>query len=147
LLKAGNGAPTQSNLKRAQSTIYYAVFHCLARDAADMLIGSKGANRSQKAWTQVYRALQHNKAWERCKKVVDLTFPDSVKDFAAAFRILQHKRHRADYDPDSRLTKQEVAIDIEYARQIIADYKAESIKHRRAFGAFVLLERRSDAIP
>jgi uncharacterized protein (UPF0332 family) len=147
LLHAGNGAPTQSNLKRAQSTIYYAVFHCLAHDAADMLIGSKGADRSQKAWIQVYRSLQHNKAWERCAKVKTLTFPDTIKDFAYAFRSLQHKREAADYDPECKLSKQQVVIDIEYARQVIADYKAENKKHRRAFGAFMLLEKRPEKAP
>ena len=69
-------------------------------------------------------------------------FPDSVKDFAIAFRQLQQKREQADYDPESKLTKQQVAIDIEYARQVIADYKAETLKNRRAFSAFILLEKR-----
>jgi hypothetical protein len=120
------------------------MFHCLARDAADTLIGSQGAARSKKAWTQVYRALHHNKAFDRCKEVLGKNsgFPDSIKDFAIAFRELQYKREKADYDPNCKLTKQEVAIDIERARQAIADYKSVALKHRRAFGAFLLLEHR-----
>lgn len=144
LLKTGNGAPSLTNLRRAQSTIYYALFHCLARDCADMLIGTQGANRSKKAWLQVYRALHHGRAWERCNDVNKFGFPDSVKEFAAQFRSFQLKRENADYDPTLKLTKGEVQIDLEVARQTVTDYKLESIKHRRAFAAFILLEKRKE---
>ena len=53
--------PRQADLKRAISTAYYALFHAMAKDAADMLVGV-GADRPDKAWTQLYRALQHGDA-------------------------------------------------------------------------------------
>lgn len=109
-----------------------------------MLIGSAGANRSEKAWLQVYRALHHGKAKDRCDKAIKHDFPEPIVELAAAFKQLQIKRHDADYDPSTKLTKAQVATDLEYARQVITDYKAEQIKHRRAFAAFVLLEKRKD---
>lgn len=36
--------PRQTNLRRAVSTTYYALFHCLAKCCADMVVG--GAGRS-----------------------------------------------------------------------------------------------------
>jgi hypothetical protein len=56
LAKASPQKPRQADLKRAVSTAYYALFHALAKDAADMLVGV-GPSRPDKAWTQTYRAL------------------------------------------------------------------------------------------
>ena len=53
------GRPRQSDLRRAVSTAYYALFHCLAGCCADLLVGDPGANRSLSAWNQTYRGLQH----------------------------------------------------------------------------------------
>ena len=50
--------PTQANLRRAVSTAYYAVFHLLARTAADLLIG----RTHNSAWHLAYRALEHGNA-------------------------------------------------------------------------------------
>ena len=55
--------PSQANLRRAVSTAYYAMFHCLAGTAADLLIGG---SRSE-AWHQVYRALEHGSAKGACR--------------------------------------------------------------------------------
>ena len=40
LAKASPQKPRQSDLKRAISTAYYALFHAMARNAADMLVGA-----------------------------------------------------------------------------------------------------------
>lgn len=42
------GAPRQANLRRALSTAYYALFHCLARCAADTVVGALKARRSER---------------------------------------------------------------------------------------------------
>ena len=55
----GGPPPTQASLRRAVSTTDYALFHCMAENCADMLVGTLGTNRSQPAWQQAYRALQH----------------------------------------------------------------------------------------
>jgi hypothetical protein len=61
LAHASPQKPRQADLKRAISTAYYALFHAMAKIAADMLVGV-GPNRPDKAWTQAYRALQHGDA-------------------------------------------------------------------------------------
>jgi uncharacterized protein (UPF0332 family) len=144
LLRAGNGKPTQSNLRRAHSSIYYSLFHCLARCCADTLLGGTGADRSQGAWRQAYRALEHNKTKDACKNANWIKkFPKAIEDFASTFVMMQEKRHAADYDPHIRLSKSEVINDIDFVVETIENFKASSIKDRRAFCAYVLLKVRT----
>ena len=44
------GRTRETNIRRAVSTTYYALFHCLATSNANMLVGGPGARRSQPAW-------------------------------------------------------------------------------------------------
>jgi uncharacterized protein (UPF0332 family) len=130
--------------RRAVSGAYYALFHCVARESADLLIGGYSANRSQEAWPQVYRALEHAACKERCKnKDMVKRFPKGIEDFAGMFVTLQDQRHAADYDPFATFSKSSVEADIILAGQAIKDFKAESIKDRRAFCAYVLFKRRT----
>ena len=71
LLNTGRCRPRQSNLRRAMSTVYYAMFHCLAKCCADTIVGGRGATRSSAAWTQAYRALDHGQARNRCANQKD----------------------------------------------------------------------------
>ena len=147
-LTSGTGKsrrPRQSNLRRAVSTAYYAMFHCLARCCADTLVGSRNAERSKHAWRQVYRALEHGTAKQSCKtKRIIEKFPHEIEDFANNFVALQEKRHSADYDPYSRFSKLEVISDISTARETIKTFQSADLKDRRAFAAFVLLKTRPD---
>ena len=135
--------PRQSNLRRAVSTAYYAMFHCLASCCADTLVGSQGADRSKPAWRQVYRALEHGFAKNSCRnQSIVKKFPKEIEDFANAFVALQEKRHSADYDPLSSFSKLEVISDIAATRQTIKSFRSVHIKDRRAFAAFVLFKTR-----
>ena len=83
------------------STIYYAVFHCIANNCANMLVGSASASsRSDPAWIQVYRALNHGRAKKRCEnRKLMRRFPQEIQDLASLFVDLQIDRHHADYAP------------------------------------------------
>ena len=83
------GRPRETNLRRAVSTTYYALFHGLATCCADMLVGGPGANRSQPAWRQAYRALQHRDAKQRCESQAISRFPGELQDFAIQFVAMQ----------------------------------------------------------
>ncbi|UWM78915.1 hypothetical protein N1937_26860 (plasmid) [Rhizobium sp. WSM4643] len=97
LAKASPKRPRQSDLKRGVSTAYSALFHALARDCADLLVGT-GDTRSEPAWAQVYRTLEHGVAKNSCKAAASRGFPGNIVSFADTFVILQEERHRADYD-------------------------------------------------
>lgn len=142
LLRASGGKPRQSNLHRATSTTYYAMFHALAACAADLLIGGSNSARHPDAWRQVYRGIDHRSARDACspKKVGHL--PQAIQDFANVFAALQEKRHSADYDPTYRSTKSAVAVDINQAEVVIKGFQAAPARDRRAFVAIVMFKTR-----
>lgn len=141
-LLRGKSRPSDANLRRAHSTVYYAMFHFLAKTCADQFIGGTAASRSQQAWKQTYRALMHGMSKDACKKGEMISrFPDPIRDFANLYGQMQSKRHLADYDPLLRLSKSEVASDIELARQSILDFKQAPKKDQRAFCAYVMFRQ------
>jgi uncharacterized protein (UPF0332 family) len=132
------------NLRRAASSAYYALFHCLARSGADLLVGGAGSDRSKHAWKQVYRAIEHGSAKNACADgTIVPKFPKPIEDFANIFVTMQTKRHSADYDPSARFTKSEVVQDIATVRQAITRFYNAPLKDRRAFCAHVLFRRRA----
>lgn len=139
----GGKKPRQSDLRRASSTTYYALFHAMCRNCADAFIGTNGADRSKPAWTQAYRSVQHGYAKGQCdNQSVLKKFPKAVEDFANAFFTAQVKRESADYDPDLRLTRSEVTADIDTAEAAIKGLRILPMKDKRAFAAWVALRRR-----
>ena len=137
LLNAGRNRPRQTNLRRACSTAYYALFHALCSSCASALT-SKATRR---AWIHVYRSVEHGIAKNSCtNKEVMRHFPDEIKDFANMFVQMHEKRHRADYDPDEKFLKSAVSNDIDAVESVIEAFKNTPLRHRRAFAAHVLLK-------
>ena len=139
------GRPRETNLRRAISTIYYALFHCLAACCADMLVGGSGANRSRPAWRQAYRSLQHGIARQRCERQnIIVRFPGEIQDFSGQFVYMQKQRHRADYDPYMDVSKSSVLQDILAVESVVRRFNRSPAKDRRAFAVYVLLDLRAD---
>ncbi len=141
LAKGGVGRPRRSDLERAVSSAYYALFHAVAEDAASLLVGS-GPNRPDKAWAQVYRALDHGAARNACSNVRRLGFPAEIEFAADAFVRLQEARHGADYDPDYRVGRSEALDWIALAADAIRSLRQASRKDRIAFAVLLLFKRR-----
>lgn len=140
----GSKRPRQSNLRRAVSTAYYAMFHCLAHCCATTLVGGPNADRSEPAWRQAYRALEHGQVKRSCaNKDLLSKFPQEIQDFASEFVSMQAKRHLADYDPFSTFAKLEVQTQIATARSMIEGFQTVPVKHRRAFAVYVLFRTRA----
>lgn len=142
------GRPRQAELRRAASTTYYALFHALARSAADLLVGNRSSTRTRRAWRQTYRALDHGRIKRQCSerrtKRVLASFPQEIQDFADQFVRMQRVRHLADYDPSEQFTRRSVAQLIEAARSTIAEFQNVARDDRRAFAVFVLFDLRRD---
>lgn len=137
------GKPRQTDLRRALSTAYYAGFHALAKSCADSLVGASKTQRSEPAWRQTYRALEHGFSKNACKDGAIISrFPAEIQDFASCFVALQEKRHAADYDPSSRYAKSEVDNDISAMNDAIRRFQDAPMRDRRAFSAHVLLKKR-----
>lgn len=134
--------PRDAHLRRAVSTIYYAIFHVLAQTCADLVIGTNGSQRSNPAWRQVYRALQHGSAKDACKdrKTIE-RFPSEIQDFASTFVTLQQLREEADYDPASRFAKTDVLTLLADAADVTKRFRKVPSRDRRAFAVWVLFQR------
>ena len=144
------GRPLETDLRRAVSTAYYALFHCLANCCADTIVGGAGSNRSRQAWNQAYRALEHGLARRRCgNRSAMARFPGDLQDFAEIFVLMQGMRHLADYDPDANdnpsllLSRSYILQLIDNAEDVIRRFNQAPIADRRAFAVYVLLTVRN----
>ena len=137
------GRPRRADLNRAISSIYYALFHTLAAYGADLLVGRTKGLRSEPAWRQTYRSLEHGKARRQCTREQYVSkFPDEVKDFASLFVHMQRLRHLADYDPDTSFVRSEVFLWLNTSRKAIRDLGSVPDKDLRAFAVYLLLPMR-----
>jgi hypothetical protein len=117
----------------------------MCRNCADCFIGGQASDRSNPAWRQAYRAIDHHFAKSQCQnKKVLAKFPKDVEDFANLFNDLQIGRHSADYDPLSNFTLTEVVAMIGAAELAIQSFQKVPIKHKRAFAAWVAIKNRGD---
>jgi hypothetical protein len=107
------------------------------------MIGTGKGTRSNAAWKQVYRSLEHGSAKNACtNQSMMKKFPKAIEDFGNKFVEMQFKRHNADYDPGGRFYKSAVLQDIADALTVITTFQKESASHRRAFAALVLFRNR-----
>lgn len=140
--------PRRTDLCRARSSVYFALFHAAARMAADTWIGPNKKNRGEHAWVQVYRALNHRTAKSVCQNETLLKrFPTILQDFAFNFVVMQEHRHLADYHPSARIDKSTVIREIAIAEELLRKLSKIPLKHRRAFSALLLLgnpDKRTD---
>jgi hypothetical protein len=110
LLDETTAPASDSQLRRAASTVYYALFHKILRSAAERFAGP--GKDSSAAYGLIYRSFDHGRMKEVCLKLgkrplnetlrrqlrCDMIGQD-MRDFANAFPGVQEFRHLADYDP------------------------------------------------
>lgn len=144
LLSTEQRPPSDTDLRRAASTLYYAAFHSLAKSCADTLIGDAGGESRYDAWRRTYRALDHGRAKQACRNQTELVrLPSDVRDFAQLFVETQEDRHGADYDPMWRRDKSAIEDRLAEVGHVIRRFGAVRAEDRRAFAAHVLFRRRA----
>ena len=137
------GRPRQTDLCRAVSAAYYALFHALAQSCADTLAGSTPVNRTRPGWRQTYRALEHGLARHQCaNRAMMSRFPLEIRRFGRLFVELQRERHLADYDPGITFNRTRVMQLVDQAVSIIDGFEAADRGQRRDFAIYVLFRRR-----
>jgi uncharacterized protein (UPF0332 family) len=123
--------PRQSNLRRAVSSAYYAVFHFLVDQACRSLLGSNAGRTSLR--NILSRGFEHGQMKELSKSFAsgtlplwmrktapELTIPADLRFIAETFVMLQEQRHKADYNLSVRLARSETEELIASAREAIA---------------------------
>lgn len=142
LARASARRPRQADLKRAASTAYYSLFHCLAKLCADCLVGTTRADRPNRAWAQTYRSVDHGRSKSAFERAHNLGFPQDLVDVADIFVELQKLRHDADYDPEFRLSRAAALEAVSQATDAIQKIRAAEMSDRRALAALLLLPER-----
>ena len=141
LTESRHAPPTQARLRRAVSTAYYAMFHCLAASAADLFIGTV----RNPAWHRTYRALEHGRARSACRQTQAMPeFPAEIRDFAKAFVVLQMARQEADYALDTPAYQQSDVLGYLVSAELaIRQFEKAAVDARRGFVAHVPFRQRS----
>ena len=146
LINRPGSEPTQADINRSASTIYYILFHELSKKCADLFMGPIHDDY-RRAWQQVYRALAHDTAKDKCRELSMMKkFPNSIQEFATKFATLQELRHQCDYDPLSQTPKTTVETELEDIRGVLQDFNDTPEPDLRAFCSFILFPKRPDPL-
>lgn len=135
----------QTHLKRAVSTAYYAMFHAVCANAAELLPDAVADPATAASWLQAYRGPEHTHVRNQCRNTgIMTTFPAEIKEFARAFVEVQSQRNRADYNPLWNFSSSDVDRIINRANLAINLLASTPADIRRAFAITVLLRNRAD---
>ena len=145
------GAARETDLRRAISNAYYALFHFVLTAAADMVVGAD--QRATARYSFVYRSVEHSQLRAVCSQV-RATAPQNVAlcptggfggiaDFARITLNLQELRNQADYDPSKEFSSSDAEIEVSNARQAIKWFQEGSLEQQQAFLTMVLFKSRS----
>lgn len=128
LAGTGVGQPRHTNLRRATSAAYYALFHELSMAvAAHLLPGSNDAERRRATRKVSHTSIRGAADWiagdtppKHLGDVVDrLRFNRDLTDVAQAFKELQEERESADYDHEADFTRPGTIARIEQANRAV----------------------------
>ena len=132
----------QAHFRRAISTAYYAMFHALLQNNADMLYGQETGQPKSPGWTAIYRALAHTRARTKLAPSNMASFPDAIADFAATFLDLQQQPDDADYNPNAIFTYSGTVNAINRADNDITGFFGTNDDDLRALAAHLLFDNR-----
>ena len=136
---------TQTELRRAVSCAYYAMFHSLAASNADTLVGASPTVRRRWAWQQTYRAIDHRPARNRLNSTnLGNRFPRTIHEFGIIFAEAQQARHSADYDPHGEFSATDVGDLISRVETAINTFNQTDDDIRRDLAIHILTAVRSD---
>ena len=133
--------PDPAAVRRAISTAYYAAFHALSANNAEVLVGAASDQLTADAWIQIYRGLNHNQArvqlqQNRARLSVD------AQVFAKLFADLQDERHSADYNPVATFTAAAAANWLDKTEASITNFLQTSRSERAAIAILTLIRTR-----
>ena len=133
--------PSDADLRRAISAAYYAVFHTLAASNAELIAGQPQSGISAYAWERVYRRLDHGRARNNLRAILNLLSP-AGENFARTFIELQNLRLEADYNPNATIISSDAVNAIAQAETAIRDFAQLTQEERRLLVAQSMFDRR-----
>ena len=142
LIPSADGAtPTDEHIRRAVSSAYYAMFHALAASNADALIGAPTNQATERAWSRVYRGLDHGTARRELQRHRQ-EFSTSAQTFAEIFQYIQERRHSADYNPSATFSIRQVTELLTSAETTIISFLQTDHSERAYIATLTLIRGR-----
>lgn len=144
LLAASRRKPSQSDLRRTISTVYYAAFHALAELCADEIVGSSPRLKATPEWARVYRALDHGRSRAALNEVI--SGADAVdarlENFCATLEKMRARRLSADYNPAPlKLKREAVGLLIDEVETAVDELTRADPAQRRALAYACVLAK------
>ncbi len=135
----------QTHLKRAVSTAYYAMFHAVCVNAAELLPDVATDPATAASRLQAYRGPEHTHVRNQCRNIGIMdSFPTEIQEFARIFVDNQGHRNQADYNPTSDFYPVDVSQIIDDAEVSINRLSSAPTAIRRAFAIAILLRNRAN---
>ena len=127
----------QTKLRLAVGTVYYAVYHALARSNADLLVEPSEREGSASEWSRVYAALGGDSAHELMQ--ADFSrHPEAIRRFVDEFLAAHDQRLLAEEEPVVTFSAAEAEDWIQRSEIAIAEFLSVEPKQRRAFALELL---------
>ena len=133
---------SESDLRKAVSTAYFAMFHCVAFSCANVIAGDPDPDADPSPWRHVYRAVEHRQVKDQCKQLRNFKLLPHLQLFADEFVRLQGRRHAADYDPYADFGYDDASGDVFMAAVSIDSFWHAAEPDRRSFVSWVMFRRR-----
>jgi hypothetical protein len=144
----------ETDLRRAVSAAYYAVFHYALRAAADLTVGVP--NRGTSNYELAYCGVEHKRFKDLCNQiaggkpsgaVLSYSPPEPehfghVANFARLGPNLQEERHHADYHPAQRFDNFRGEQAVSNARNAIKEFEMGNKDQREKFLMLLLFKPR-----
>lgn len=147
--QAGPGQPRNSNLRRAVSAAYYALFHAIGWTIAGQLLPAGSLEERAGLTRSVdHGALRNVCAWiakgesppQHVADLVNAVRADTLMvDVAEAFLELREKRHAADYDHLTDFSKEAVLNLVDSARSAVKSLEQSEAAGSATLARFVVL--------
>lgn len=114
---------TECDLRRAQSDLYYAVFHAICAALVEPLHAAKLSKAFTRIYVAIYRYPDHGKMEQRARQLGSTSqYAKEVTRIARAFVDLKNKREEADYNPLSTHENSVIRNDVQKIETLRRDF-------------------------
>jgi uncharacterized protein (UPF0332 family) len=156
LIQRGATKPSQSSLRRAVSTAYYALFHCISEKGVNFLFGPSSPYSFVRKLSA--RSFTHQRLFDVCmqfqfdyakmkptyREAFHLINPTEIKLYCGAVIDLQQNRHIADYDLSAVFNKNDTLTLLRQAEIGVKSFQNALVNYPEEVNTFlglILFER------
>lgn len=132
---------TETDLRRATSDLYYALFHAVCGSLVEPLRTHEDVPGLKEIYAALYRKPDHGRIEKQSKNVLKNTSIDPrFKRFAQQFSGLKNKREDADYNPLAQMKLSTISRDFETVETVLKEFWEADASARIGF-AILLTDR------